>query len=56
MPQINGAEGGRAKLRKLDIGRRNSREAQVLDGLREGEHVVLCPSDDLREGARISPR
>jgi HlyD family secretion protein len=50
------ADGGRARLRKLEIGQRNSREAQVLGGLRKGERVVLYPSDDLRDGARIVPR
>ncbi|MCF7220647.1 efflux RND transporter periplasmic adaptor subunit [Marilutibacter chinensis] len=50
------AEDGRARLRRLTLGLRNSREAEVLDGLRAGEQVVLYPADDLHDGARIHPR
>ena len=50
------ADGGRARLRRLSLGARNSREAEVLEGLRAGERVVLYPADDLRDGARIRPR
>ncbi|NZA27359.1 HlyD family efflux transporter periplasmic adaptor subunit [Luteimonas sp. SJ-92] len=50
------ADGGRARLRKLELGRRNSREAEVLGGLQEGERVVLYPADDLEDGTRIKPR
>jgi len=44
---------GRAALRELRLGRRNTQFAQVLEGLSEGERVVLFPSDLLREGARV---
>ncbi|WP_149193637.1 efflux RND transporter periplasmic adaptor subunit [Luteimonas suaedae] len=50
------AEDGRARLRTLTLGPRNDREAEVEEGLREGEQVVLYPADDLRDGARIKPR
>lgn len=50
------AEDGRARLRRLALGQRNSRDAEVLDGLREGERVVLYPADDLEDGMRIKPR
>ncbi|QDH70238.1 efflux RND transporter periplasmic adaptor subunit [Marilutibacter alkalisoli] len=50
------ADAGRARLRKVAVGARNSREAEVLDGLDAGERVVLYPADDLRDGARIRPR
>ncbi len=49
-------EGGRARLRVVEVGRRNGAEAEVRSGLREGEDVVLHPSDTLRTGARVTPR
>ncbi len=46
-------EGGRAARRKVSIGRRNALQAQVLEGLREGERAVAYPSDKVREGSRV---
>jgi HlyD family secretion protein len=48
--------GGRAELRKVAIGRRNSLNAEVLSGLQAGERVVLYPGDRVRAGARIRQR
>lgn len=50
------AEDGIARLRPVSIGQDNGTDAQVLDGLRAGERVVLYPSLDLADGARIVPR
>jgi HlyD family secretion protein len=47
------AENGKAHTRKVEIGRQNGFFAQVLDGLKEGESVVLYPPDVLRDGDRI---
>ncbi|MFQ5956059.1 MAG: efflux RND transporter periplasmic adaptor subunit [Kiloniellales bacterium] len=47
---------GRARLRRIAIGRNNGIEAQVLEGLLEGEQVVLHPSDRVTDGARIVVR
>ncbi|HEY6552833.1 MAG TPA: efflux RND transporter periplasmic adaptor subunit [Vicinamibacteria bacterium] len=49
-------QGGRAVFKKVEVGRRNGSEAQILSGLGEGESVVLHPSDSLRDGSRITPR
>ena len=49
-------ENGRARLRPVEVGRTNGREAQVLDGLREGERVILHPSDRVKNGVRIVAR
>ena len=46
-------EGGRATRRNISIGRRNALQAQVLEGLREGEQAIAYPSDRVREGARV---
>ena len=47
---------GRAELRKVNIGRRNSVDAEVLGGLEAGERVVLYPSDRVSAGVRIAER
>lgn len=47
---------GRAELRHVTIGRRNSLEAEVLDGVEAGEKVVLHPSDRVRAGVRVERR
>ena len=49
-------EGDRARLRRVAIGHRNDAEAEVRDGLVEGDLVVLYPSDRVGEGARLVAR
>lgn len=46
-------DGGRARLRDVKIGRNNGIEAEVIDGLREGDRVVVYPGDKVADGARI---
>jgi HlyD family secretion protein len=46
-------ENGRAVLRRLTIGHRNTAEAEVLTGVAEGERVVIHPSDQLSEGVAV---
>lgn len=50
------AEGRRARLRRIELGHRNSEEAQVLSGLGAGDRTVLYPPDELQDGARIVAR
>ena len=49
-------DSGRARLRPVELGRRNGLEAQVVSGLEEGQEVVVHPSDTLEDGARVAPR
>ena len=49
-------EDGAARLRTVEAGRDNGVEAQVLDGLRPGEQVILYPASDLTDGARVVRR
>ncbi|MDE3154182.1 MAG: efflux RND transporter periplasmic adaptor subunit [Acidobacteriota bacterium] len=46
-------QGGRARLRTVEIGQRGSLEAEVVKGLQPGEQVVLHPPDTLSDGTRI---
>lgn len=50
------ADNGTARLRRLKIGVLNPEQAEVLDGLRPGDLVVLHPSDKVRDGVSIVPR
>lgn len=49
-------EDGIARLRTIEAGRDNGIEAQILDGLRPGEQVILYPASDLTDGARVVRR
>ncbi len=46
----------RARLRRVAVGHRNSVAAEVLDGLEEGERVVLYPSDRVSDGVAVTAR
>jgi HlyD family secretion protein len=47
---------GKAVLRPVRIGHSNGLEAEVLEGLAEGEQVVLHPGDKIKDGSAIAPR
>jgi HlyD family secretion protein len=49
-------EGGLAQRRSVEIGHRTGLEAEITDGLDDGERVVLHPSDRVVEGVRIQAR
>jgi HlyD family secretion protein len=46
---------GEAALREVEVGQRGTAEAEVLAGLAPGETVVLFPSDQLEDGASVTP-
>lgn len=45
--------GDRAHLRKVKAGQSSGSETQVLEGLKEGEELILYPGDRVRDGQRI---
>lgn len=47
---------GRALLRPVTAGHRTAAEVEILAGLAAGERVVLHPSNELRDGARVTSR
>jgi HlyD family secretion protein len=47
---------GRARTAPVKIGHRNSRMAEILSGIAEGDRVVLHPSDRVREGVAVTER
>lgn len=46
-------EKDRARRRTLKLGERNAQEAQVLEGLREGDRVIVHPGAEIEEGVRV---
>jgi HlyD family secretion protein len=44
---------GRAWQRIVEIGRSSSTESEVLDGLSDGDEVILYPGDRIRDGLRV---
>jgi HlyD family secretion protein len=46
---------GRARLRMVKAGRSSGTETQVLEGLKEGEEVILYPGSRVRDGQRVTP-
>jgi HlyD family secretion protein len=44
---------GRARLRLVKAGRSSGTETQVLEGLKEGEEVILYPGSRVRDGERV---
>jgi len=50
------AENGRARRREVQIGHRNQTEIEVFGGIALGEQVVLHPSNELVDGARVRTR
>jgi HlyD family secretion protein len=50
------ADGGKARLTSLKIGRRNASFAEVLTGLEVGNIVIPHPAEEIAEGTEISAR
>jgi HlyD family secretion protein len=49
-------ENGRARLRAVETGHRNSLEAEVVNGLAQGEYVIAHPADTIVDGTRVTVR
>lgn len=48
-------EAGRAQVRPVKVGRSNGVQTEILEGLREGERVVVYPGDKVADGTRVAP-
>lgn len=49
-------KGGKAEIHPLKIGKRGAYYAEVLEGLVEGDMVVIHPTNDLEDGMRVKVR
>jgi len=43
----------KAELNPVQVGRSSGREVQILEGLREGDRVILYPGDRIQPGLRV---
>ncbi len=46
---------GRARSKRVVTGRSSATRTQILEGLSEGEPVILYPGDRVTEGQRVRP-
>jgi HlyD family secretion protein len=53
--QTYALDGGRARLRTVRAGHTNGLETEILDGLREGDRVLVYPGDRVADGVRVRP-
>ncbi len=49
-------EDGRARVRDVQVGRRNGVAAEIVSGLAPGDRVVVHPPDTVAEGVRVTER
>ncbi len=49
-------ENGLAVKRRIEVGRRNGLEAEVLIGLNESDFVIVHPSDRIQDQIQVQPR
>ena len=49
-------EGGKARIAKVGIAHNNGVAAEVVSGLRDGQHVLLHPPDTVADGAAVKAR
>lgn len=47
---------GRARLREVKPGQRNGLAVHILEGLKEGERVIIHPDETVEDGVRITER
>jgi HlyD family secretion protein len=49
-------EQGKARLRSVGVGRSSGLATQILDGLQDGDTVILHPDDRIGDGVRVEHR
>lgn len=50
------ASNGRAVLREVRVGARTAKAVEILDGLEEGESVIIYPDEKISHGVRVEQR
>ena len=50
------SNGGKAALTKVKLGNRNNLEAEITDGLKDGDVVIMHPSDMVVDGVQVAKR
>ena len=52
-PQVFVLEGGRARLRDVEISRSNGTQTEIRGGLQPGDRVIVYPGDKVSDGTRV---
>jgi len=52
--QVFAIRRGRAKVTTVEVGLLNDKDAEILEGLAEGDRVILAPESNLTDGARVT--
>ena len=52
--QVYAVRGGRARIENVKVGLLNDELAEIVEGLRQGDRVVVAPESNLADGARVS--
>ncbi len=47
---------GRAVRQEVTVGRKNDRDAEIIDGLSEGDSVIIHPGNNVMDGVRVVAR
>jgi len=55
-PAVFRVENGAVQQRTVNVGRQNGLEAEIVEGLAEGDQVVLHPSDQIEDGVKVRQR
>lgn len=55
-PAVFKVDGHTARQTRVKVGRQNGMEAEILEGLAEGDSVILHPSDQVQDGVRVRQR
>src|SRR5262249_45779981 len=48
-------DGGRARLQAVKAGRTNGVQTEILEGLHEGDRLIVYPGDKVTDGIRVAP-
>ncbi len=51
--QVYAVRGGRARIENVKVGLLNDELAEIVEGLRQGDRVVVAPESNLADGARV---
>ncbi|MBL8642992.1 MAG: efflux RND transporter periplasmic adaptor subunit [Rhodospirillaceae bacterium] len=54
--RVDSKSGGIARLTKVKLGSRNTLDAEITSGLKEGDAVILHPSDQVADGVEVAAR
>ena len=55
-PAVFRVEDGVVHQQKVKVGRQNGLEAEIVEGLSEGDEIVLHPSDQIEDGVKVRQR